>query len=62
MNHLLPYFTLNCDLNDKKKPAGCVPPDALLFVQAATKSKQKAPVSLRRASPLPGFRDVKTLL
>jgi hypothetical protein len=46
----------------KAKPAGRVPPDALLFVQAATKSKQKAPFSLRRAFPLPGFRDVKTLV
>jgi hypothetical protein len=37
----------------KEKPADRVPPDALLIVQAATKSKQKKPFSLRRASPLP---------
>jgi hypothetical protein len=46
----------------KAKPAGRVPPDALLFVQTATKSKQKAPFSLRRASLSPGFSDFKNLL
>jgi hypothetical protein len=60
MVNLLPFIFFLKFL--KAKPAGRVPPDALLFVQAATKSKQKAPVSLRRASPLPGFRDVKTLV
>jgi hypothetical protein len=27
----------------KAKPAGCVPPDAILFIQAAIKSMQKVP-------------------
>ncbi|MEN8688399.1 MAG: hypothetical protein AB1Z50_12660, partial [Desulfuromonadales bacterium] len=45
----------------KAKPAGRVPPDAILFVQAATKSMQKTPCSLRRASPLPGFCDFRKL-
>ncbi len=31
--------------NGNEKPAGRVPPDALLFVQTATKSKQKMPLS-----------------
>jgi len=57
MVNLLPYLFFL-----KSKPAGRVPLDVILFVQAATKSKQKTPFSLRRASPLPGFWDVKTLL
>jgi len=40
---------------NKAEPAGRVPPDAILFVQAATKRMQKRPFSLRRASPLPDF-------
>ena len=37
----------NCSLSDQQmsEPAGRVPPDALLFVQAATKSKQKMPIA-----------------
>jgi len=50
--NLLPFFFFFKIL--KAKPAGRVTPDAFLFVQAATISKQKTPFSLRRASPLPG--------
>jgi len=39
------------------EPAGRVPPDAILFVQAATKRMQKMPFSLRRATSLPDFID-----
>jgi hypothetical protein len=46
-------FSLCLEL--KTKPAGRVPPDAILFVQAATKRMQKRPCSLRRATPLPDF-------
>jgi hypothetical protein len=42
-------------LRAKEEPAGHVPPDAILFVQAATKRLQKRPCSWRRASPLPAF-------
>jgi hypothetical protein len=39
----------------KSKPAGRVPPDAFLFVQAATKRKPKNAFLLRRASLSPVF-------
>ena len=39
----------------KEKPAGRVPPDALLFVQAATKSKQTTPYLLAEGISFAGF-------
>ena len=61
MNHLLPHFTLNCDLNDKNKTGG-LSRQTPYFCPCGDKSKQNRLFSLRRASPLPGFRDVKNLL
>ena len=46
-------------IRTKREPAGLVPPDAILFVQAATKMTQKRPCSWRRASPLPDFMTLR---